>query len=114
MYIEIHNKKEPFAIMSEKLTRALDYAKGHPAFLQIVELKGKNTFAIIRREPADTFKTQCCMVHIKKEKGRFNLTIPSVEYLCAIMNIPQFKHKTFNVEKCTTSNNITYYKILCK
>jgi hypothetical protein len=113
MYIKIYNKKEQFAIMSEKLTEALNYEKGRPAFLQIVELKGEDTFAIIRREPADTFKTQCCMVHIKKKKGKFNLTIPSIEYLCAIMGIPQFKHKIFNVEECTTKNNLTYYKI-CK
>jgi hypothetical protein len=113
MYIEIHSE-EQVVLMGKKLTRSLNYRKGHPAFLQIVELRSENTFAIVRREPADTFKTQCCMVHQKGRRGKFNLTVPSVEYICAIMDIPQFTCKVFKVEKCTAGNGLIYFKIRCK
>jgi len=113
MYIEIYNEKEQFAMMSKKLTSALNYKKGYPSFLQIVELKGENTFALIKREPKETFKTQCSMVHRKNRRGKFHFTIPSLEFICAIMDIPDFTRKILRVKQCSTPNGLTYYK-LCK
>lgn len=114
MYIEIYNQKDQFAVMGKKLTQSLNYKKGTPAFLQIVELRGEGTFAIVRREPRDTFTTQCCMVHRDNRRGKFSLTIPSIQYMCAVMGIPEFTRKVFKVKPFTTSNNLIYYKILCK
>ena len=87
MYIEIYNKKNQFAKIGRKLFKKMNFKKGHPAFIQIVKLKGSDKFAIIKRTPSETFKTQCNMVERTGERdtpGKFFFTVPSLEYFIAI------------------------------
>lgn len=113
MYIEIYNKKNQFAKIGRKLFKKMNFKKGHPAFIQIVKLKGSDKFAIIKRIPSETFKTQCNMVERTGERdtpGKFFFTVPSLEYFIAITGINIHGSRIFKVREKET-NGIKYFEI---
>lgn len=113
MFIEIHNVEQPFACIGKNLFKKLNFKTTHPNFVQIVQIKGTNHFAIIRRTPSDTFKTQCSMVTKTWKRnipGRFYFTIPSLEYFIAVTGIEIHGRKTFKVKEKSV-NNLKYFEI---
>lgn len=116
MYLQITNNPNSPVLMSRKLFKALGYAKRHPMFLQIVQIKGESAFAIVKRTPKDTFKTQCCMVLPTKKKrtpASFEMTIPSLEYFLTVTGIQLTTSKILKVKQIITPL-ITYYRICDK
>ena len=98
MYIEIYNKKNQFAKIGRKLFKKMNFKKGHPAFIQIVKLKGSDKFAIIKRTPSETFKTQCNMVERTGERDTI---------FCSCVSIVFF-------DKVKTSHTLIYGMIIQK
>lgn len=113
MYLQITNNPNSPVLMSRKLFKALNYPKGHPMFLQVVQIKGESSFAIVKRTAQDTFKTQCCMVlptSKKRTPAKFEMTIPSLEYFLAVTGIELVTSKILKVQQVVTPH-ITYFRI---
>lgn len=113
MFIEISNTEQPFAYIGKKLFKKLNFKAGHTAFIQIVQIKGTNRFALIRRIPTDTFKTQCNMVTKtwkRNTPAQFYFTIPSLEYFMAVAGIEIHGRKVLNVKE-KSINNLKYFEI---
>lgn len=112
MYIETYPKSQLIRV-SWKLFKRLGFKRGHPAFVQIVKIKGEDTFVIVKRQPSDTFKTQCCMLHRTpkhRTPAQFQMTIPSLEYISAITGMDLSQRKILKVKQFS-ARNFTYYKI---
>lgn len=112
MIIEIYNGEKPFARLGKKLFNKLNF-RSNPAFIQIVLIKGTNRFALIKRLPGETFKTQCNMVTRTKKHntpGQFYFTIPTLEYFMAITGIEIHGRKILKVKE-KNINNLKYFEI---
>lgn len=113
MFIEIHNVERPFACIGKNLFKKFHFKTTHPNFVQIVQIKGTNRFAIIKRTSSDTFKTQCNMVTKTWKRnipGRFYFTIPSLEYFTAVSGIEIHGRKILKVKE-RNINNLKYFEI---
>ena len=116
MTIQIIDGKHPFALISKKLFKKLNFKQGHPAFIQIVQRKGHDSFLIIRRTPADTFQTQCCKVERtgnRKNPGIFLFTIPTLEYIKAVTGIEIYGRKILRIKELHCANDLICFEI-CK
>lgn len=116
MYLQINNNPDSPVLMSRKLFKAMNFPKGHPMFLQIVQVKGESSFAIVKRTPKETFQTQCCMIlptGKKRTPASFEMTIPSMEYFLAVTGIQLMTSKILKVKEIITPQ-ITYYRICNK
>lgn len=117
MYIQITNDPNVPVRISRKLFKAMNFSKGKsPWFIQLSLIKGTDTFAIIKRSNADTFKTQCTMVTPTRDKrcpALFLWTIPSLEYFLAVTGIQITTNKILKVKEIKTPN-LTYYQICNK
>ena len=114
MYIQIANDGDKLVLMSRKLFRAMGFAPGrHPWFVQLARIKGTDEFVIVRRENADTFRTQCSMVtptHKRKTPAAFGWTVPSLEYFLAVTGTEIITTKILRVKPATV-NGRTYFRI---
>lgn len=113
MIIEIYNEKKPFACLGKKLFKKLNFKPKQPAFIQLVQIKGTKKFALIRRTPSDTFKTQCNMVTRSGKHntpGQFYFTIPTLEYFIAITGIEIHGRKILKVKERSV-NDLTFFEI---
>lgn len=117
MYIQIKNSSDAPVLISRKLFKAMNLPKEKaPWFIQLSLIKGTETFAIIKRSNADTFKTQCSMVTPTRNKcypALFHWTIPSLEYFLAVTGIQITTSKILKVKEIKTPN-LTYYRICNK
>lgn len=115
MYLQINNNPNSPVLMSRKLFKAMNFSKGKsPWFIQLSLIRGTNSFAIVKRSNADTFKTQCSMVTPTTKNKRcpayFMWTIPSLEYFLGITGIQITTSKIIKVKEIKTPN-LTYYQI---
>ena len=120
MYIQVTNNPESPVLLSRKLFKALNFPKGRnpSGFIQLARITGTDTFVIVKRTNADTFKTQCSMVSPVPNRNRrtpamFYWTIPSLEYFLGITGITIITSVILKVEE-VKNDNLTYYKICNK
>lgn len=117
MYIQLKNDPASPVKISRKLFKAMDFPKGKsPWFIQIVQIKGTNEFAMIRRANEDTFKTQCTMVIPLKDKrhpAHFLWTIPSFEFFIGVTGIRLITGAILKVKE-EKVNDLKYWRICNK
>ncbi len=117
MYIQLKNDPASPVKMSRKLFKSMNFPKGKsPWFIQIVQIKGTNEFAMVRKENADTFKTQCTMVTPTRDKRHpacFHWTIPSIEYFVGVTGISLITGAILKVKE-ENANGVKYWRICNK
>ena len=116
MYIQISSDQEAPVSISRKLHKALgfDNSKNPCGAISISQIKGTNRFAIIKREPEETFQTQCSLVtpHPKRSKKTpsvFHFTIPSLEYIKTVSGFETHRGKIIRVKPIQLKNGMTIY-----
>lgn len=118
MTIQIYdNGNIQFAMIGKKLFRKLNFKKGHPAFIQVVQRKGNDSFLIVRRKPADTFQMQCCKVERtgnRKNPGMFFFTTPTLEYIKAVTGMEIYGRKILRIKELHITNNDLICFEICK
>lgn len=113
MYIIISENKP--ALISRKLCKALvSQRQGNIiGALSISQIKGTNRFAIIKRNPEETFQTQCSLIasypKSRRTPGMFDFSIPSLEFIKAVSGLSVIGGKVVKVKPKTLANGKEIY-----
>lgn len=116
MYLIVSNNQETPVKISRKLCKELVSKKSGNIIgaLSVSQIKGTNKFAIIKRNPEETFKTQCSLIASnpkgdRRTPGVFQFSIPSLEFIKAVSGMTITGTKIIKVKPMQLPNETTIY-----